>query len=586
MTSTRHPPRAADPAAAGRPPGPARPARPASTYRRRGRDRAGLAGRARRSPSALSSAVRRRVQRRLLRARLGLQQPPRSCSRQRFPAPVRRHRRRRRAGRRPVTDPAVQRRRRRRCSPSSRRCRTCAAVEDPYATPGAISADGRTAGRARSASTWSTRSTCRSRTASGCSTSPRTPTRRRARGRARRPDRRSRPSRARSAPRASASPPPRVILLLTFGSVVAAGLPILVAVAGLAVSSTLTGRADRVHRRARLVDLARHHDGHRHRHRLRAADGHPVPRVAGRRARPARRRPSPPWTPPAAAVHGRRQHRRDQHARPVRDGPVVHARRRPGHDPRRARRDGSPASRCSRRCWATSAGTSTGCGCRSAGAGAGRGRGRRARRAERAAGCGGAGWSSGTACVAAVAGVAVLLALAAPFLGVRFGFPDAGNNREGTSDPAGVRHARPTASAPAPTGRCCWSPSCPTGGDGARSSRSPARCGRPPASPRSRRPRLNQAGDTAVLTVVPDHRPAGRRAPRTWSTGCATRPPGGDRRAPARRARRRRDRDLDRQHRQHRQAASRCSSAAWCCCRCCCCSCRSAASRSRSRPPR
>ena len=29
--------------------------------------------------------------------------------------------------------------------------------------------------------------------------------------------------------------------------------------------------------------------------------------------------------------------------------------------------------------------------------------------------------------------MAILLALAAPFLGVRFGFPDAGNNREGTS---------------------------------------------------------------------------------------------------------------------------------------------------------
>ena len=35
--------------------------------------------------------------------------------------------------------------------------------------------------------------------------------------------------------------------------------------------------------------------------------------------------------------------------------------------------------------------------------------------------------------VAAIVGVAALLALAAPFLGVRFGFPDAGNNREGTS---------------------------------------------------------------------------------------------------------------------------------------------------------
>ena len=35
--------------------------------------------------------------------------------------------------------------------------------------------------------------------------------------------------------------------------------------------------------------------------------------------------------------------------------------------------------------------------------------------------------------VAAIVGVAALLALAAPFLAVRFGFPDAGNNREGTS---------------------------------------------------------------------------------------------------------------------------------------------------------
>jgi putative drug exporter of the RND superfamily len=39
--------------------------------------------------------------------------------------------------------------------------------------------------------------------------------------------------------------------------------------------------------------------------------------------------------------------------------------------------------------------------------------------------------------IAAVAGVALLLALAAPFLGVRFGFPDAGNDSEGKS----TRHA-------------------------------------------------------------------------------------------------------------------------------------------------
>ena len=36
-------------------------------------------------------------------------------------------------------------------------------------------------------------------------------------------------------------------------------------------------RGDLLRRRPRLVDLAGHHDGHRHRHRLRAADGDPVP---------------------------------------------------------------------------------------------------------------------------------------------------------------------------------------------------------------------------------------------------------------------------------------------------------------------
>ena len=48
----------------------------------------------------------------------------------------------------------------------------------------------------------------------------------------------------------------------------------------------------------------------------------------------------------------------------------------------------------------------------------------------------GSGWSrlvDRHRIVAAVVGVAVLLALATPFLGVRFGFPDAGNNREETS---------------------------------------------------------------------------------------------------------------------------------------------------------
>ena len=130
---------------------------------------------------------------------------------------------------------------------------------------------------------------------------------------------------------------------------------------------------------------------------------------------------------------GRRQHRRHQHAGPVRDGPVVHARRGPRHDPRRPRRDGRqhhavprparlprqahrPAAAAARPRRARSRSPSAATSSRARGVAAA-----------------GAGWSSGTGCVAALVGVAILLALASPFLGVRFGFPDAGNNREGTS---------------------------------------------------------------------------------------------------------------------------------------------------------
>ena len=95
-------------------------------------------------------------------------------------------------------------------------------------------------------------------------------------------------------------------------------------------------------RRARLVDLAGHDDGHRHRHRLRAAHGHPLPRVAGRRPRPRGRHGGHPRHRRPLG-DGRGHHGGDQHARPVRHGPVVHARRGRGDHPRRAGRDGSPA---------------------------------------------------------------------------------------------------------------------------------------------------------------------------------------------------------------------------------------------------
>ena len=68
-------------------------------------------------------------------------------------------------------------------------------------------------------------------------------------------------------------------------------------------------------------------------------------------------------------------------------------------------------------------------------------------------------------------------------------------------------------------------------------------------------PTLNPAGDTAVFTVIPTTGPQdpahrGPRAPRCATTSL----PDGDRRHRPDRARRRRHRDLDRQHPQHRQA--------------------------------
>ena len=107
-----------------------------------------------------------------------------------------------------------------------------------------------------------------------------------------------------------------------------------------------------------------------------------------------------------------------------------------------------------------------------------------------------------------VVGVVVLLALALPFLDVRFGFPDAGNNREETSsrqaydmmaDGFGAGMNGPlllVAEVPQRIGRAASTrtrpPSRETSGVAAVA----------PAT-------LNPAGDTAVLTVIPTDRAAG-----------------------------------------------------------------------------
>jgi RND superfamily putative drug exporter len=102
----------------------------------------------------------------------------------------------------------------------------------------------------------------------------------------------------------------------------------------------------------------------------------------------------------------------------------------------------------------------------------------------------------------AVVGVAVLLALASPFLGVRFGFPDAGNNREETS----TRQAYdmqadgfgPGANGPLVLVAALSRPGDASALDGLR-----AAVAATPGVAAVTPPQLNPAGDTAVLTVVP-----------------------------------------------------------------------------------
>ena len=103
--------------------------------------------------------------------------------------------------------------------------------------------------------------------------------------------------------------------------------------------------------------------------------------------------------------------------------------------------------------------------------------------------------------VAAVAGVGILLALAAPFLGVRFGFPDAGNDIEGKS----TRQAYDTvaegfgAGANGPLLLVADL----AGGDAAVIDDLAGRLATTPGVAAVTPPVLNPAGDAALLTVVP-----------------------------------------------------------------------------------
>jgi RND superfamily putative drug exporter len=97
---------------------------------------------------------------------------------------------------------------------------------------------------------------------------------------------------------------------------------------------------------------------------------------------------------------------------------------------------------------------------------------------------------------AVLAGLAVLLALAAPFLGVTFGFPDAGNDAEDTSSRR-TYEAVAEGFGPGANGPLLLV------ADAAVASRLGAALAGTPGVTAVSPPQLNPAGDAAVLTVVP-----------------------------------------------------------------------------------
>ncbi len=102
----------------------------------------------------------------------------------------------------------------------------------------------------------------------------------------------------------------------------------------------------------------------------------------------------------------------------------------------------------------------------------------------------------------AVTGVAVLLLLAWPFLSTRFGFPDAGNDAAGTQ---GRQAYTMTAQAfgPGANGPLLVVAELPSGGDAAAAQQLGERIATVPGVASVSPAQLNPAGDTAVLTVLP-----------------------------------------------------------------------------------
>jgi RND superfamily putative drug exporter len=103
---------------------------------------------------------------------------------------------------------------------------------------------------------------------------------------------------------------------------------------------------------------------------------------------------------------------------------------------------------------------------------------------------------------AAIAGAAILLALTAPILGLRLGFPDAGNDREGTTTRAAYELVS-EAFGPGANGPVMVATELPSPNAAAELSRLSTSLADDPNVAFATEPRLNETGDAAVITVIP-----------------------------------------------------------------------------------
>jgi putative drug exporter of the RND superfamily len=103
---------------------------------------------------------------------------------------------------------------------------------------------------------------------------------------------------------------------------------------------------------------------------------------------------------------------------------------------------------------------------------------------------------------AAIAGAAVLLALTAPILGLRLGFPDAGNDREGTTTRAAYELVS-EGFGPGANGPLLVAAELPDRGSAAELGELSDRLRDDPGVAFATEPRLNPGGDAALITVIP-----------------------------------------------------------------------------------